>query len=66
MLDPAWVGRGDRSWATPAWQDLVIAEAHVRDLVAQAPLPLAASARLGFAGLTQWVNHPDFYLKSWA
>ena len=63
VLDPAWVGRGDRSWATPPWQDLVIAEAHVRDLVAHAPLPLAANARLGFAGLTQWVNHPDFYLK---
>ena len=50
-------------FSTPQWQDLVIAEAHVRDLVAQAPLELSAEERHGFAGLTQWVNSPDFYLK---
>ncbi|MEI6108044.1 MAG: alpha-amylase family glycosyl hydrolase [Opitutae bacterium] len=63
VLDPAWVGRGDRTFTTPAWQDLVMAEAHVRDLVALAPLPLSAEERLGFAGLTKWVDQPDFYLK---
>ncbi len=51
------------AYRTPQWQDLVIAEAHVRDLVAQAPVALGAKERLGFAGLTQWVNRPDFYLK---
>ena len=63
VLDPAWVGRGDRSFATPQWQDLVIAEAHVRDLVAHAPVELDAEERLGFTGLTKWVQSPDFYLK---
>lgn len=63
VLDPAWVGRGDRSFTTPAWQDLVIAEAHVRDLVAHAPLALTPDERLGFTGLTKWVESPDFYLK---
>ncbi|HLP09589.1 MAG TPA: alpha-amylase family glycosyl hydrolase [Opitutaceae bacterium] len=48
---------------TPQWQDLVIAEAHVRDLVAQAPLALGPKERLGFAGLAKWVEQPDFYLK---
>jgi len=48
---------------TPQWQDLVIAEAHVRDLVAHAPIPLAPQERLGFAGLAKWVERPDFYLK---
>lgn len=48
---------------TPQWQDLVIAEAHVRDLVAQAPVELAPGERLGFAGLAKWVERPDFYLK---
>ncbi len=62
VLDAAWVGRGDREFKTPAWQDLVIAEAHVRDLVARAPVALAPDERLGFAGLRKWVDHPDFYL----
>ncbi|MDI1318902.1 MAG: alpha-amylase family glycosyl hydrolase [bacterium] len=63
VLDPAWVGRGDRSFTTPAWQDLVMAEAHVRDLVARAPVTLAPEERLGFSGLAKWVASPDFYLK---
>ena len=63
VLDPAWVGQGDRSFHTPAWQDLVVAEAHVRDLAAHAPLPLTADERLGFTGLRKWVESPDFYLK---
>ena len=63
VLDPAWVGRGDRTYVTPLWQDLVVAEAHVRDLVAHAPLALSAEERLGFAGLTKWVESPDFYLN---
>ena len=46
VLDAAWIGEGDRSFRTPAWQDLVIAEAHVRDLVAKAPGALTAEERL--------------------
>lgn len=47
---------------TPAWQDLVICEAHVRDLAAHAPIDLTPDERLTFAGLAKWVAHPDFYL----
>lgn len=63
VLDPAWIGRADRSFPTPAWQDLVIAEAHVRDLVAKAPIALTADERLGFTGLKKWVESSGFYLK---
>lgn len=63
VLDPEWVGQADRGYRAPAWQDLVIAEAHVRDLVAHAPLDLTDAERLGFAGLRRWVESPDFYLK---
>lgn len=63
VLDPAWIGAGDRGFRTPDWQDLVIAEAHVRDLVALAPVPLKPEERLGFAGLRRWVESPDFHLK---
>ena len=63
VLAPSWVGRADRSFATPLWQDLVMVETHVRDLIAQAPIALDAEERLGFTGLIKWVESPDFYLK---
>ena len=62
ILDPTWMGRGDHSFRTPPWQDLVIAEAHVRDLTALAPLPLTDEERRGFVGLKKWVESPDFHL----
>lgn len=62
VLDRGWVGEGDRGFRTPAWQDLVIAEAHVRDMAARAPVAMPAAERLGFCGLRRWVEDPDFYL----
>ncbi|MDR2675160.1 MAG: glycoside hydrolase family 1 [Opitutaceae bacterium] len=52
----------DRGFKTPAWHDLVIAEAHVRDLTARAPLKLADEERRGFTGLRKWVESEAFYL----
>ena len=51
------------SFHPPAWQDLVIAECHVRDVLRHAPFPLTDSQRKGFAGLTECLKHPDFYLR---
>jgi len=62
VIDPARVARPKVRYETPQWQDLVIAEAHVRDLAANAPIKLTADERLGFAGLAKWVRHPDFPL----
>ncbi len=62
VLDRGWIGRGDSDFRTPAWQDLVIAEAHVRDLAARAPVKATAEGRRGFSGLLKWVEDPDFYL----
>jgi pullulanase len=62
VLERDWIGPGDRAFATPDWQDLVIAEAHVRDLTANAPVPATPEERRGFTGLRRWVESPDFYL----
>ena len=62
ILSRDWIGAGDHKFRTPAWQDLVIAEAHVRDLAAQAPISATPAERRGFTGLMKWVNNPDFYL----
>jgi pullulanase len=62
VLDAGWVGHGDTEFRTPPWQDLVIAEAHVRDLTAKAPVEATPVERRGFSGLCRWVENPDFYL----
>ncbi|HEY5229011.1 MAG TPA: alpha-amylase family glycosyl hydrolase, partial [Opitutaceae bacterium] len=62
VLDPSWVGHAVSEFKTPPWQDLVIVEAHVRDLAANAPVKATAQERLGFTGLRKWVESPDFYL----
>jgi pullulanase/glycogen debranching enzyme len=62
VLERGWIGRGDRDFKTPEWQDLVIAEAHVRDLTANAPVAATALERRGFTGLRRWVESADFYL----
>ena len=62
MVDKTWLGHGDRGFQTPAWHDLIIAEAHVRDLTALAPVAATPEGRRGFTGLRQWVESDDFYL----
>ncbi|PTY05531.1 glycoside hydrolase family 1 [Opitutaceae bacterium EW11] len=63
ILDAEWISRPDDGFKTPSWHDLVIAEAHVRDLAEKAPTQLTPGERRGFAGLAKWVESPDFYLK---
>ena len=62
VLDAAWVAKADRTFKTPAWQDLIVVEAHVRDLVERAPVKLTPEERRGFSGLRKWVESSDFYL----
>lgn len=55
---------GERGrFKTPAWHDLVICEAHVRDLATHAPVEAEVAERRGFAGLKKWVESEDFYLS---
>lgn len=64
VLDRARIGPGDTGFKTPSWQDLVIAEGHVRDLAAHAPVAATPAERLGFTGLRKWVESPDFHLAA--
>jgi pullulanase len=47
----------------PAWHDLVILEAHVRDLVRHAPVELDEEERRGFTGLRRWLESEGCYLR---
>lgn len=62
VVDEAFFNRQDDGFKPPHWHDLVIAEAHVRDLTANAPVEMSAEERLGFRGLKKWIDDPAFYL----
>ncbi len=51
------------AFVPPEMKDLVIAEAHLRDLLAHAPADLTTEERLGFTGLSKWLESEDCYLR---
>ena len=63
VVNAARIERRLDGFKTPAWQDLVICEAHVRDLAAMAPVDSSEAERQGFAGLRKWVDAPASYLS---
>lgn len=63
ILEDSFFEGADTAFPTPRWQDLVISEIHVRDIVANAPLALTDGERRGFSGLTRWVSDEAFYLR---
>ena len=46
----------------PSVEDIVVVEAHVRDLMWHAPLDLEENERLGFRGLAKWLKSKNSYL----
>lgn len=63
VVDRERIQRRADNFKTPAWQDLIICEAHVRDLAALAPIEATEEERRGFAGLKKWVDAPASYLS---
>jgi len=64
ILDPQQIPPVKRRFTPPCWHDLIILEAHLRDLVKHAPYPLEEHERMGFKGLTRWLREPDCYLRT--
>ena len=52
-----------KNFQTPKMCDLVIAEAHIRDLLQNAPINLSEEQRTGFSGLAKWMKSEDCYLR---
>jgi len=63
VIDHGRLPRTPRPFRPPWWHDLVICEAHVRDLTKFAPIAMSEVERRGFTGLRKWVEHESFYLK---
>ncbi len=63
VIAPERMAKVEQGFTPPAWHDLVILEAHVRDLAAHAPIELTAQERSGYAGLRKWLKAEGSYLK---
>lgn len=63
IVAPERMARVEHAFSPPAWHDLVILEAHVRDLAAHAPIELTVAERAGYAGLRKWLKSEGSYLK---
>ena len=63
VLDPKRLRKVEQPYKAPAWHDLVILEAHVRDLTLKAPIKLTPEEREGFAGLRKWIESRGSYLR---
>lgn len=63
VVAPERMRKVEQPYQAPAWHDLIILEAHVRDLAAHAPIELTPQERSGYAGLRKWVKAEGSYLK---
>ena len=50
-------------YETPAWQNLIILEGHIRDLTSYAPIDIPEIERRGFTGLSKWIRTENSYFK---
>ncbi len=64
VVDDSQSPKPRRRFTPPHWHDLVIVEAHVRDVLANAPAEISSGERLGFAGLSKWLKDPECYLRT--
>lgn len=63
VVDPGRLRKVKDTYKTPHWHDLVILEAHIRDLIAQAPIDLDPEERKGYTGLRKWIQSEGSYLR---
>ena len=63
IIDRNRIEKPAKRFRPPDWHDLIIAEAHVRDLIAHAPVTLCDDERQGFAGLLTCVSRQACYLR---
>ncbi len=64
VVDTSRLARPSRRFEPPCWHDLVIMEAHLRDVLGKAPCRgLDPHERLRFSGLTKWLADSSCYLR---
>jgi pullulanase len=62
VVGPERLKKAAKPFTPPGWHDLVILEAHIRDLAAHAPIDLTPQERQGYSGLRKWLKAEGSYL----
>ena len=63
VIDPDSVKPVEHPYHPPLWHDLVIAEIHMRDLMANTFLRLSKTERQQYSGMAKWMRDNGNYLK---
>lgn len=63
VIAPERLQKIKNAYTPPHWHDLVILEAHIRDLVAKAPIDLNPEERKSYTGLRKWIQSEGSYLR---
>jgi pullulanase len=63
VIDPATLLPFEHPYHPPLWHDLVIAEVHMRDLLANSLMDLSNTDRQQFAGMSKWLRNEGNYLR---
>ncbi|MEQ9823754.1 MAG: alpha-amylase family glycosyl hydrolase [Puniceicoccaceae bacterium] len=63
IVDPSTQPLANSTYHPPMWHDLVIAEVHLRDLMANSFLPLSNTERQQFRGMSKWLRDQGNYLR---
>ncbi len=63
VVDAKRLRKVKKLFQAPSWEDLVILEGHVGDLVAKAPIDLTTKERQGFVGLRKWLQDKGSYIR---
>lgn len=63
VIDPATETPAPNHFHPPLWHDLIIAEVHMRDLIANAPIEMANTERQQFTGMSKWMRDRGNYLR---
>ncbi|WP_269523841.1 alpha-amylase family glycosyl hydrolase [Coraliomargarita parva] len=63
VVSPERLQKSPSQFQGPAWHDMVIMEAHIRDLACHAPIELTARERMGYAGVRKWLKAEASYLR---
>ena len=64
VITPDTFPASENHFHPPLWHDLVIAEVHMRDLMAKTRLPLSKSERTQYTGMSKWFREQGNYLRS--
>lgn len=62
IVDARFAPRAEVPFVPPKWQDLSIMEIHIRDVLKNAPESITDREKLGFKGISKWLDSDDCYL----